>query len=512
MATRAQHVPDLKSYLARWKALDTYIDALAKSYEPQEFPRKDTVLHLLRSLQAFAASQFKFFYYGFYRSDQKYSRHYPALEINDQFPAEDVLTAVIEQIGHDLELIQRAADQRLSGNDVICQTLANADKLAWAAVKPAIDYAVVEEATTVLTYFEKSAVFYRIPYAQVALIAIPFTCMSAENHLDYLAIPHEVGHYVYRHATSDARKRRDKLLAQLSTEHKDWAEYEDWVKGIFEETFADIYGCLIGGPVMALDLQELSLATNLDRFVNGDGEHPNPILRPYIYAHVLRNESVRKITTSDWQPIGELLAQQWDTTLKRRGGKSKFAIRRTEGQAGGLQTIRTKHHDIRVALGDSHSPGGMRKKGPLSDVIDKITNDIIERILQYLDFHQLADQSGDLAGWGGEMTARTKVHQLYSRYEKNFDSLMAEVKLLPPEADPSSICVPARDSYVPSQLWVDWVDTKLKDGWPLKGPMDSGEVKDPDKMKEGDGTWGGILYADGWTTGGRGPDPGHPWI
>ncbi len=498
----ATGTPDLQIYYEQWKAVDAYITALADRYALLNFPRKSTILYLLKSLQAFAAGQFNFFYHGFDGDDSKHPGPHPALKPNEEFPAQDILTAIIDQIGHDVELIQRAADQRILGNDKdnIRRTLANADRLAWNAVKPAVDYAVVEEATTVLTYFQKSSAFYRIPYAQVALISIPFTCTSTDTHRDFLAIPHEVGHYVFRHSINEARDTRDNLLKSFESNHHD---YKGWIKGIFEETFADIYGCLIAGPVMALDIQELALATSEKEFVNGDGKHPNPVLRPYIYADVLQNDKVYELTKSDcdWRPIGQELAALWDNTLKNRGGKSKFAISRISESTDGSQvTIYIDHHEIETA----------RHQGPLEATINAVAEAIIDRVLSYINVHKPANQSDDWTGWSGKITGRTG--DLYDEYEKNFDHLLAKVKLLPPEADPDSVPASTEDQDGTTQLWRDWVNDKLQDGWPPKGLMVSGEVTDPDKMHDGDGTWGCILHADGWTTGGPDNDVGHPFL
>lgn len=495
MATRTHHIADLEIYRARWEALDAYIAALVGRYAQLDFPRKSTVLYLLKSLQGFAAGQFRFFYHGFDGEDPEYTGQHPALESNEEFPAQDILTAVIEQIGHDLELIQRAADQRISGDAHIRQTLATADKLAWSAVKPAIDYAVIEEATTVLTYFHKAAEFYRIPYAQVALIAVPFTCASTNNHRDFLAIPHEVGHYVFRHSINEARDIRDKLLQSFGSNHHD---YKRWIKGIFEETFADIYGCLIAGPVMALDIQELASATSKKKFVSGDGKHPNPVLRPYIYADVLQNDKVNELTTADcdWRPIGRELAELWDKTLESRGGKFKFAIPQISEPANGSFTVHVHQHEIET----------VRHQGPLADTINAVVDAILDRVLGYIKVRQPANQHDDWSGWGGKITGR--VQDLYPEYEKNFDRLLAKVKLLPPEADPDSVLAYGADQDGTTQLWRDWVNAKLQDGWPPKGSMASGEVQDTDKMTKG--TWGYVLYADGWTTGGPSNDAGHP--
>ncbi len=514
MATTAQSystangTQDRQIYYERWQALDKLITASTESYEHLDFPRKSTILYLLKGLQAFAAGQFQFFYYGLDHDNPNRSNQDPLLELTPEFPAEDVLTGILEQIEHDLELIQRAAGQRISGGANVRQTLAIADKLAWMAVKPAIDYAVIEEATTVLTYFEKSPEFYRIPYAQVALIALPFTCTSSNNHQDYLAIPHEVGHYVFRHKTGDAAQK----LLEIPRSFKESSQaYRDWLKAIFEETFADVYGCLIAGPVIALDMQDLSLANSQTDFREGDGRHPNPALRPLIYCQVLDSPDTQKLTVDNWQPIAEKLSKQWQARLAQRK-VSDFVIK-TSSLDGQNQVITTAQvHDITEAIGDVISTKSEPSQGSLGEDIHRFVASIIGCIRGYFQDYNPTHYSKSFQGWAGTIKPETQVSVLYAKYEKNLCNLLAEVKLMPPESDPSSAPASAGDPEAhTSQFWLDWVKTENQfKEWPPTEPIPSGDVKKPDETQKG--TWGYILYADGWTTGGPGPDPGHPFV
>src|ERR1700730_13740026 len=117
MATELKRTPDsLEIYFDRWKALDDLISELIATYGPPlEFPRQATILHLLQELQQFSRGQFQFFYYGFEPGYPKRLETDPKLQRWDEFPAEDVLRGILDQIGHDLEVIQRAADQRVLG-------------------------------------------------------------------------------------------------------------------------------------------------------------------------------------------------------------------------------------------------------------------------------------------------------------------------------------------------------------------------------------------------------------
>ena len=197
------------------------------------------------------------------------------------YPLDYVFRGVINQSFNDLQVIEWAIDQRRNGSDAMRDTLAIADQLAFAALQPAIQSDLVPAETAVITYFEKFASIRIIPYANVALIGIPFSCVSTPE--DFLAIPHEVGHYVFGRA-SRANGNVRKLL------NDDYGRQRpDYVKAWIEEIAADVYGCLIAGPVIALDFQDLQLEKRPQKFNVDDGEHPTPILRPQVYHKVLHH-------------------------------------------------------------------------------------------------------------------------------------------------------------------------------------------------------------------------------
>jgi hypothetical protein len=511
---------DLEIFYRRWLTLDQLIDGWIECYSAQAFPRRDTVVYLLKSLQAFARGQFPFFYYGLQSDHRDRFGKDARLKIDTEFPTADILTGVLEQIGHDLELIRRAADQRISGSPVVRQTLANADKLAWIAVKPAIDYAAIEEATTVLTYFEKAAKFYRIPYAQVALISIPLTCASTEDHRDFLAIAHEVGHYVYRHPVGAAQSAMTAAYEELDGRLKrkrDGEKYRGFIKAIFEETFADIYGCLIGGPVMALDFMDLSLAKSNTDLAGGDDRHAHPAIRPLIYCKVLKHARVGKLVEETsgvkcvWGPVAEKLEDGWMAYVKGLG--VTHITFTTSGNPIDSKVI-VETHSIAVA-------DVFKDQGVLGNMVETIVDTIIVNVLDFGKKNRPKHNRLVLQGWAGQTTEDTAPEDLYRQYEGHFPALLAGVKLMAPEADPDSVNMngwdpkskaPA-DGYLKahtSQLWLDWVNATnnglFNAEWPPAGEIEPGKVKEPTEA----GKWGYILHAGGWTTDGPGPDMGHP--
>src|ERR1700682_1417763 len=129
-------------YYDRWVALDVLIYKAIVAYSNMDpFDRQGTIVSLLHSLRDFATSQFQFFYFGFQPMDPARLNTDPLVQTWDAFPPEDVLTGIINQISHDLDLIQRAADQRLvaklSANFVVRDALRAADQLTWLALLPA---------------------------------------------------------------------------------------------------------------------------------------------------------------------------------------------------------------------------------------------------------------------------------------------------------------------------------------------------------------------------------------
>lgn len=305
----------------RLQALDGLMYAMTRDYDTLSLSRWGTLKPLLKCLQAYGRDQFAYFRTGFNTG---------RLEAWDEYPPEAIYSIVLNQIGYDLEVWQRAVEQRLAGPAAMTHTLKEADKLAWLALKPAIDLGLLPADTTVVTYFQKSPVSRVIPYAPVALIGIPFTCLSAPR--DQLAIPHEVGHYVFWHARVPAGQPnagvplqqvlRERAFEALKTYVTlDSPEFPAWCYRWLEELFADVYGTLIGGPVIALDFQDLSLHNSCDDFITSDEDHPVPILRPEVYIKVLQRAAN---PDNGWAVWAEALRQRWQTRRIRCGGRDHF--------------------------------------------------------------------------------------------------------------------------------------------------------------------------------------------
>lgn len=237
----------------------------------------------LQALQSFSENQIDFFLDGFGQNGKAY------LEPSVLYPPNYVLSATLDQIMHDLNVIGRAWEQRRQelSSEIMRDTLNRADQLANKALAPAITAGMLEPAT-VITYFQKDTNVRIIPYARVSFIGLPLTCQTTAS--DLLAIPHEVGHYVYRYGRVRSEKNKgSRLNAALPQRYSGQAT---WRQAWMEEIFADAYGALIGGPVMAVGFEELLSAMPRDHFVHDDGEHPVAALRLGIYQTAFKAMSV----------------------------------------------------------------------------------------------------------------------------------------------------------------------------------------------------------------------------
>jgi hypothetical protein len=113
--------------------------------------------------------------------------------------------------------------------------------------------------------------------------------------------------------------------------------------GWLEEVFADVYGALIAGPVLALDFQELVYDnSNLDE---DDGDHPVGAIRPFIYTDTL--ERIQDKNGPVFPKSAQALANKWQAATKKRGKIKHF--RPKKGGMDGIVTLdeaRAHLHEI----------------------------------------------------------------------------------------------------------------------------------------------------------------------
>ena len=275
----------------RCKVMAEHLEQLAKTYGQTTEPVSGTLQALTESLLAFGRDQFNFFWDGFNNR-----RLLPSIEI----PPEHVLRATIDQASFDAALIQQIFDQRQK--EAWQPTLEKADKLAQLALNVPIKCGLLPKCA-VLTYFHKSANIRLIPYAPIALIGIPFSAQIVPQ--DLLAIPHEVGHYVYQHAPG--------LAAEL---HALIPLYPGWINHWLEEIFSDVFAAFISGPVSGMSLQEILLDNAQGKFLLDDGIHPPDVVRPYAHLNALRHLK--------YEQAANALAGLWQHHLTKRHHPVEF--------------------------------------------------------------------------------------------------------------------------------------------------------------------------------------------
>lgn len=320
-------MPDLPSqlaaipsaYQARWSALSDRLAHIATAVRPtDELPERgrvdetryalEALADVALSLRAFAQAHLEFF---------GTPRPSPA-----GYSVEHAAALAVYQVGADLEVLEKAAQQRLcplGANDRA--VLAITDKLARRALKRAKLAGLISPDATALTYFQKSPLIRVIPYAPVALIGIPYSASGLPQ--DYLSIPHEIGHYVYWNGrvapqpetlapNEPARPAAASTVrAWLRRQLPLWL-HSHLVGGWIEETFADVYAALVAGPIAGNSLQDLLQRQGDDKLqvIDEADRHPTPVLRPYIYSQVMRRRG--------WRQAAKRLDDDWASRLQGR--------------------------------------------------------------------------------------------------------------------------------------------------------------------------------------------------
>ncbi len=283
---------------SQMKSYDGALDRQSVQTGLSEYPdvlNKRVLKGTVESLKLFGREQFNFFNAGFNQTTGY-------LENKDEYPPEVIINTTLNQIATDLATIERAIDQRRD-RKIKQEILKQADVLASDALGLAKKLGLIETVCPI-TYLYKVPSIHVIPYAPVALIGVPYSVISSrEGHLetlrDYLAIPHEVGHYIYWHGhkKNSGDKFYDILYDDLESKYKqddvpgEPGEPDRPVQHLYahwlEEIFADVYACLVGGMATARSIQTILLDNLPARSLVDDGEHPIARLRPYIYISVL---------------------------------------------------------------------------------------------------------------------------------------------------------------------------------------------------------------------------------
>ncbi|MBC7813328.1 MAG: hypothetical protein H7175_19370 [Burkholderiales bacterium] len=340
---------DIKVWENRKDALLKHLSSLHTIAQGQMFPaRRETIMLLLEQLNTFAPRYFDFFTNGF--SENPQSGIGPGFSPSKDFQQDYVLRQVVNRLAIDLQVLERIIVERLLTPQY--DTLLRADSLAYEALKPAKQMGLIDDDTTAITYFEKTANIRVIPYARVALVGIPMS--STKHPQDLLAIPHEIGHYVYwngKFPSGEVRFVPPNSAVPPQRVHKLLDDYKAkksvWLKNWIEEIFADVYGALVSGAIGARSLQDVESEASNTQFIEDDFEHPTPLIRPLIYNRVIQyrywdapppnddDAALAALLANETKPAPHLkaLTTKWQATVdKHHMGIAALTVRTSKAR------------------------------------------------------------------------------------------------------------------------------------------------------------------------------------
>ncbi len=235
------------------------------------------------------------------------------------------LDSAIDRLQNEWVTINNACQQRLFPGEMTSMTnnLKMADDLAAAYFKRFQGYKPNDSAPVV--YFEKDMRINRYMFTPYALISVPFTIANIPSEYDWLALAHEIGHYIfwnsapigeYRRLHEELKQRIIKALPPVDETsqayNKHIALITLWMKWL-EETFADVSATLLGGVrfVRSSLIRAKNTFDTNDTTLDSLDEHPSNMVRPVIAIAALQwladhLQNAEGTTTTDHQRGGKL--------------------------------------------------------------------------------------------------------------------------------------------------------------------------------------------------------------
>jgi hypothetical protein len=267
---------------------------------PSGMNDEKAVRGLLRGLRTFGEGQIRYFL------------THPS-SIPEQHPDASVLNSILDRIARDLELIECLANQRAWGSLAAQVALARVDRWANRAMGPASRW--LPPGLVALTCLRGSTATRYLPFGGVLLLGLPYTCArmggatgTAEAR-DLLAVLRALGRHLFR----NGRTASGPIRAALSQAAGDLS---GWSRNWLESAFAEVYACLIAGPVAALQTQDAALELPPGRFAQDDGASLPPVLAPKVHTRVLE-----RLSLDDWAAS---LCKRWKNRLEQRGAPAVF--------------------------------------------------------------------------------------------------------------------------------------------------------------------------------------------
>lgn len=258
-------------------------------------------------------------------------------------PPVDQVRACFRQFTTDFEIIQNCIQQRrwveneknAANENIQATSLIVTDKLAARAMAPLKEFITNAEDIIPITYFSNRVNIRQLPYTDKFIfiglmydLTQPIQVADRKDEeitttpFELMAIPHEVGHFIYRyvnlpknqqHSTPSTQQTYE-TFATMSKMFDD-KPYYHWC----EEIFADLYGCFIAGPFAVLGMQALIATEEKHMVLKDDNEHPTGIFRPYFLSEMLRVLSDLKPSHYQFEKIAKLLDANWTAILERWG-------------------------------------------------------------------------------------------------------------------------------------------------------------------------------------------------
>ncbi len=276
-----------------------------------------------------------------------------AEQTDHQHPPLHLIQACYRHLAHDCEILQRAFLQRQPSvatdgkrvAGVLARELVITDKLALKTLAP---FAHLLSHPNILTFFSQETHIRQLPFSdQMILVGLSHARISVtyneHNRADetetgqkplpafeLLAIPHEIGHYIYAHARLAGTDGAPKAVntAQVADLSRQFVHnpYHHWC----EEIFADLFGCVVAGPLAVLGMQALLAASDTEHIGHDDGEHPTAVVRPYILSEMLRVLGKKEIelaqkanaqnpTRYQFSQVAHSLDANWNAVLQQLG-------------------------------------------------------------------------------------------------------------------------------------------------------------------------------------------------
>lgn len=254
-----------------------------------------------------------------------------------QLPPLHLYRQTLQLTGTDAEILQQAIMQRrdVINNDghYLAKALALTDKLALLAIAPIWERLPGQNRIVPITYFSKRTYIRQLPYSdRHILVGLGYDLVpqNTEKNIirakdgteikpaatfERMAIPHEVGHFVYTRARLEIAKGQAGTFADLSRHYFREHPYFHWC----EEIFSDAYACLVAGPLAVLGMQGLLATGDKNRLWMDDEEHPTPILRPYLLTEILRLLNKNNEARYPFTNAARQLDENWTAVLHQSG-------------------------------------------------------------------------------------------------------------------------------------------------------------------------------------------------